>query len=354
MTRSRRAYPLIALLLVALASGAAGLGCSGCRKTGAEEPPQVIDLSGAVTHEAFGSQAILDSCWSADELGGTPADRIVVRRPGRPFPFTPAHATPRHANSPLPRELRGSIRSVRPAGGRKLVALTFDLCEPAGETTGYDFEVVDILRANRVRATFFMGGKWMVSHRERALQLIADPLFEVGNHSWTHLDDARISGARLRDQILWTQAEYESLRDELAARPCAARLPAQEMARIPETPRLYRFPYGDCDAEDLRLLASYGLAAVQWDVVTGDPARGQTAERIESIVLRGVRPGSIVIGHANALGRHTAEALPRIIRRLAEQGYEFATVSELLQSGPAVVKSECYQDRPGDLRTVRR
>ena len=353
MTRVPTVSRVAIALLASVLSVAAGAGCNG-RRADAVEPSREIDLSGAMARDAVGSRAILDSCWSPKELAGTEADRIVVRRPGVPFGLVPPRAAAPPAGAPLPGDLRGSIRSVHPTGGRKLVALTFDLCEPAGETTGYDGEVVDYLRAHGVPATFFLGGKWMVSHRERALQLIADPLFEVGNHSWTHLDDARITGQRLRDQILWTQAEYASLRGELAARPCAARLPPEELVRIPEMPRLYRFPYGDCNTEDLRLLASWGLAAVQWDVVTGDPSKGQSAERIASIVLRGVRPGSIVIGHANALGRHTAQALPMYVPELRARGYEFVTVSQLLRSGPAVVQSECFVARRGDLRHARR
>ena len=44
-------------------------------------------------------------------------------------------------------------------------------------TTGYDAEIIDFLREKRIPATLFMGGKWMRSHSERAMQLMADPLF---------------------------------------------------------------------------------------------------------------------------------------------------------------------------------
>ena len=45
--------------------------------------------------------------------------------------------------------------------GVKLVALTFDLCETDGSIAGYDGRIVDLLRAEDVKATFFAGGKWM-------------------------------------------------------------------------------------------------------------------------------------------------------------------------------------------------
>ena len=82
----------------------------------------------------------------------------------------------------------GVLRRVVPAGGAKLVALTFDLCEGSGEVAGYDGAIVDRLRAASVPATFFMGGRWAQSHEQRAMQLLADPLFEVGDHTYDHAD----------------------------------------------------------------------------------------------------------------------------------------------------------------------
>jgi peptidoglycan-N-acetylglucosamine deacetylase len=93
----------------------------------------------------------------------------------------------------------GSIRRVVPRDGARLVALAFDLCERADQISAYDAAVVDFLRAQRVAATFFAGGKWMRTHAERAMQLIADPLFEVGNHAWTHGNLRILSGKRTEE-----------------------------------------------------------------------------------------------------------------------------------------------------------
>jgi len=100
---------------------------------------------------------------------------------------------------PLPADLRGSIRGVEPADPQaRLVAPAFDLCEQANERSGYDTGVVDWLRAHRVKAASFAGGKWLRSHPERAMQLMADPLFEVGNHTWTHGNLRVIEGDETR------------------------------------------------------------------------------------------------------------------------------------------------------------
>jgi len=65
-------------------------------------------------------------------------------------------------------------------------------------------------------------------------------------------------------------------------------------------------------------------------------------------VLSHIRPGSIVIFHANGRGVHTSGALPEIVATLKQRGYQFVTVSELLRAGKPVVESRCYDARPGD------
>jgi peptidoglycan/xylan/chitin deacetylase (PgdA/CDA1 family) len=120
------------------------------------------------------------------------------------------------------------------------------------------------------------------------------------------------------------------------------------MASVPQRLRLYRFPFGACSPEALDAVAAEGLVAIQWDVSTGDPAPSQSAEAIAAAMLRSVRPGSIIIAHANGRGHHTAAALPLAIPKLRAAGFEFVTVSELLAAGRPVIAPTCYDARPGD------
>ena len=91
-----------------------------------------------------------------------------------------------------------------------------------------------------------------------------------------------------------------------------------------------------------------GLLAIQWDVVSGDPVKAITAEAIRQGVVPRVKPGSIVVMHANGRGWHTAEALPRVVADLRARGFEFATVGELLAKGEPIVADSCYELKPGD------
>jgi peptidoglycan-N-acetylglucosamine deacetylase len=315
--------------------------------------PAQYSGSAAEPVEGPGSAAILQACWSAAQLAGTDPERAIQGhlKPNREPPPDWAIQAAASASRPLPASLRGSIRGVEPADPEAhLVALTFDLCEGPNERSGYDGRIVDWLRANGVKATFFAGGAWMRDHPERALQLMADPLFELGNHGWTHGNLRVLHGAEARDQLLWTQAEYQVLREALRGRPCATGAGVSEWGRIPPWPTLVRFPFGACNEGSLDLTAELGLAAVQWTLVTGDPDRGRSAAAIAGAVREGVRHhrGAIVVAHANGRGWHTAESLPLFVPELREAGYRFVTLSELLAAGRPVVADSCYELSPGD------
>lgn len=284
--------------------------------------------------------------WSPEDLLGHPGDERIINV--RPPDITPPQR--RQPKEQLP-EVRGkladSIRRVRLPEGKKLVALTFDLCEQADDRTGYDRQIVNYLRQQKLPATFFAGGKWLRSHEDKALQLMADPLFEIGNHGWTHGNLRVMRGQRMVDQIAWTQAEYNRLWDMLDRKAKAAGLD-DSMRAIPRQPQTLRFPYGTCDATSLRAANQLGLSAIQWDVVSGDAAPKSTPDGVARAVLGGVKPGSIIVFHANGRGHGTAGALPRIVESLRAKGYEFATVSNLLRAGEPDAVSQCYEMRPGD------
>jgi peptidoglycan/xylan/chitin deacetylase (PgdA/CDA1 family) len=287
------------------------------------------------------SEVILQQCWNVTQLRGSALEKKVLR-PTKPDGYFPTIQP--ELNPPVTPRLQNCIRHVQPTdNSRKIIALTFDVCERNLETAGYDTEIVNYLRDQHIKATFYAGGKWMHSHPERTKQLMADPLFELGNHAWTHGNMRLLTGEAMRQQILWTQAEYQQQRQALANQ-----CPAVDLTRIPTTLRTFRFPYGTCSRESLDALASYGLPAIQWNIVTGDPSPKQTAAAIVHKVLHLAQSGSIIVAHANGRGHHTAQALREFIPQLQAKGFEFVTVSELLASGTAITTQDCYEETPGD------
>ena len=147
----------------------------------------------------------------------------------------------------------------------------------------------------------------------------------------------------MADQILRTQEQYEVLWQELARRTHAQGIDLEKMEKIPRVPQAFRFPYGTCNAQALQLLARLGLVDIQWSIVTGDPDRHQYARKIASLILNRIEPGAIIICHANGRGWWTADALPLFVPKLKALGYEFVTISELLQCGPAAATPDCMK-----------
>ncbi len=289
--------------------------------------------------------SLLNSCWSPAALAAKPGENVPRKGDHRfdaPSPWMPLAAFPSLSGVP-----KGVVRRVALATDRKLIALTFDLCEQPGEVAGYDGAIVDFLRKEHVKATFFAGGKWLRSHAERARQLMADPLFEIGNHSQAHRNLRRLQGVRLTQEIAGPQRAYEAIRASLAQSQCV-KAQSDSMSRIAPRVALFRFPYGACNEPSLQAVHDQGLRAIQWDFATGDPWPGQSAKAIAHVLITRARPGSIVLAHANGRGWHTAAALPLAIPKLRKMGFEFVTVSELLAAGEPVVSPTCYDSRPGD------
>ncbi|NLH82832.1 MAG: polysaccharide deacetylase family protein [Phyllobacteriaceae bacterium] len=258
----------------------------------------------------------------------SPAEKLIHKgSPAAHVPVPDVSALP--PATPLPAALTGSVRRVELPPGEKFVALTFDLCETGNEVAGYDGAIVDTLRRRGVAATFFVGGHWATTHPERYGELARDPRFEVENHTWTHANLRTVDDARLAREILAPEAAFRA-----AGRNTGS--------------RFLRFPFGACDERSMKAVNAAGMAAIQWDVSTGDPSPFATAHDIVGDTLAGVRPGSIVLAHANGRGFHTGEALPEILDRLEAKGYRFVTVGDLLAKGKPVVTPTCYDAKPGD------
>ncbi|WP_375775398.1 polysaccharide deacetylase family protein [Bradyrhizobium sp. ma5] len=285
------------------------------------------------------------ACWAATELAARDGeDNIVKEKLEPPLPQSAmVDATAAGPRTP------GTVRSVRLPPGKRLIALTFDLCEGPNEVAGYQGKIVDILRAHSVKATFFMGGKWMMTHKIRAQQLIADARFEIGNHTWEHRNLRLLSSPAAADEIRKADQAYDELRRELEERKCA--VPGREAMTgqtAPKSMRLFRFPYGACDSGALATVSQQGLVPIQWDVSSDDPDWRERPDAMAKRVLDNVHPGSIVLFHANGRGWYTDDALPDIISSLRKQGYDFVTVTELLKAGEPVISSSCYDQSVGD------
>ncbi|MGE4553202.1 MAG: hypothetical protein AB7D57_08820, partial [Desulfovibrionaceae bacterium] len=197
-----------------------------------------------------------------------------------------------------------------------------------------------------------LGGKWMRNHPERTLQILAHPGFEAGDHAWTHGNFGLMDTARAAEQVRWTQAQYELAREALARRAAAAGLD-RTLAAVPDVPRLFRLPYGRSRWAALELLAGEGLRVIQWDLAAESVGGAHVEARAAELAAR-VRPGSILLFHANRVPHDTPALLDALLARLAARGFRFVTVSELLASGRAETVWDGWFEHPGDNRGLDR
>lgn len=249
-----------------------------------------------------------------DTLGETPKPALETAVPQtEPTPTQPISPTESHLASypllpPLPPEKRELIFNGERT--EPVIALTFDLCETADLPSGFDPGIINVLNETQTPATFFLGGLWMEHHETETRELAANPLFDLGNHSWSHLDFAQITSEEMVTEIVLTQQKMWDLFGWQTV--------------------LFRLPYGTYTEEAIEVITEHGMVPIQWDVVSGDPDPNVLAEPMANWVVQQVQPGSIIIMHANGRGWHTAEALPQIIATLRAEGYTFVTVSDLL------------------------
>jgi peptidoglycan/xylan/chitin deacetylase (PgdA/CDA1 family) len=206
------------------------------------------------------------------------------------------------------------------------IALTFDACATR-VPSGYDQRLIQVLVANRIPATLFLGGKWMAEHPDATRYLASQAHFELGNHSFLHPHLTALPDERVRQELEWTQTVMYSLTGRQAL--------------------LFRAPYGEIDERVAELAAQMGLTAVQYDLASGDPDARSTADGLLKAVLQGVRSGTIIVMHMNGRGWHTAEALPAIIAALHQRGYEFTTVGDLIKKKRAVHEAVDHPARKG-------
>ncbi len=225
---------------------------------------------------------------------------------------------------PLPYEPPGIQLAVPPApapvearvvahGSRRLrlIALTFDACSTA-KPSQYDRHITKVLVDMKVPATIFLGGKWMEDQPEHTRYLASLPQFELGNHTYLHPHMTRVSDKRLHNELEWTQEVMYTLTGRQAT--------------------LFRAPYGEYDSRVVHAAATLGMTTVQYDLASGDPDAHISEQRLIDYVSQMTRDGSIIVMHINGRGWHTADALPQIITRLRQRGFQFVTVSKLIDA----------------------
>ena len=184
------------------------------------------------------------------------------------------------------------------------VALTFHGAGDLALTT----RVLAVLAAAGARVTVFAVGQWLDANPAVGRQIVAAG-HDLGNHTWSHQAMTSLSATAAEDEI---------------------RRGADAVARSVGAPGLLFRPSGT-PASTATIRAAAALAGYQrcisYDVDPED-FLDPGAPLVTSRTLSAVKAGSIVSLHLGHPG--TADALPAILRGLADRRLRPASVTELL------------------------
>lgn len=272
-----------------------------------------------------GAGALLAACGGGD--GTTPATQTPAASrtaapsatPRPPDTSAPgpspavATSTPATVASPTPAPPGPpAIAIYRGSPDRRVIALTFD----AGADAGFTAQILATLRAERIRASFGVTGRWAEENVPLLAAIAADG-HEFINHTYSHRSfTGRSTGT---PPLTYDERALELARTERTVYRLTGR----------STLPYFRPPFGDLDDSVLADAGREGYRyAVMWTVDT----LGWDGLAAAAIVQRGLalaEPGAIYIMHVGSESQDAA-ALPALIAGLRAAGYGFVPVSELI------------------------
>jgi peptidoglycan/xylan/chitin deacetylase (PgdA/CDA1 family) len=183
------------------------------------------------------------------------------------------------------------------------IAMTFDDGPHATNTP----KLLDLAAKRHIKLTFFVLGE-CVQQNPAVLQREVAEGHEIGNHSWSHPNLAKLSDEAVRSQLRRTE--------DIIVKTAGVK------------PKLMRPPYGELTKRQrVWVNHDFGYKVILWDVDPLDwkrPGPSVVARRI----IAGARPGSIILSHD--IHPPTIEAMPQVFDALLAKGFKFVTVSELL------------------------
>lgn len=200
------------------------------------------------------------------------------------------------------------VFKVSGAAKESSIALTFD----DGPDDRFTPQILDMLKAYGVKATFFVLGKKAEAHPDVIRRMVKEGHL-VGNHSYRHPLFTKLTVDEFAKEVEQTEDVLNRI--------------------IGIRPKLLRPPYGEINEEQLQWAKNSGYMIVNWNVDSLD-WKSLSEQQVSGNILGHTKAGSIVLQHSAGADSQdlsgTVKALPGIIAKLRGQGYNLVTVSELL------------------------
>lgn len=170
------------------------------------------------------------------------------------------------------------------------------------------YDILAVLRKERVRATFFLSGEWIERH-PHIVEIIEEDKHEIGmiGYRYTNYIDNRT----------------EDMKRDIA-------YGYEVFKKLDITPTYIRKPNGTFDEDLQNYVERFQLQPVHYSLQSFD-TQATSANSIHDQIIDNIQNGDIVLLHGSDTAVHTAEALQKIIPKLKNKQMQLVTVTELLQ-----------------------
>lgn len=200
----------------------------------------------------------------------------------------------------------------------KVMAISFD----AMWGTEHTDRILDILDKYNVKTTFFLGGYWVEKYPDYVKKL-HERGHEIGNHTYSHPHLNSLSPDGIRRELERNEANIQAITGV--------------------KPILFRPPFGEYNNAVIETATQLGYCTIQWSVDSLD-WKDLSADQIVNRILSAAGPGDIVLLHNN--GKHTAEAIDRLIPSLQQKGFKIVPISELIYKDNYYIESHSGVQKP--------
>ena len=196
---------------------------------------------------------------------------------------------------------------------QKVVALTFD----DGPSADWTPKILDALKEEQVKATFFMVGEHVKEFPDVAKR-VADEGHEIGNHTYDHHVLVYYKTEELEKEIRDAQEQIYKVTGV--------------------TTKYFRPPKAWLTKSEKKDIKRMGYEIILWSLNSKDWVTFHD-KQITSYLLSNVRPGDIILFHDSGGVFHieggnrkqTVKTISRLVNKLKEKGYRFVTISQLLE-----------------------
>lgn len=185
----------------------------------------------------------------------------------------------------------------------KKIFLTFD-DGPIPEITEW---VLDILKSEEIKATFFCIGDNIKKHPEVYKRILAED-HQIGNHTFNHLNGWKTKTNHYIDNFKLCETECLKLNSEHSF--------------------LFRPPYGKIKPSQTKAIRNLGYKIIMWDVLSYDFDPNIIPEKCLENVISNTEQGSIIVFHdSKKAEKNLKYALPKAIQILKNKGFVFDVIS---------------------------